>query len=296
MDFIKQSFSIKDFEYLTGIKAHTIRIWEKRYNILDPERTPTNIRTYSIENLQRILNVSFLNNNGYKISRISKMSHQEAAQLALKVAASKSVQHRAVNSFKIAMLGFNEELFNKTYKQLLATKSFRQIFHEIFLPLLEEIGLLWQTHSIKPVHEHFVSMLIKQKINENIALLEPVNTDSDLYVLFLPENEIHDLGLLFLNYELNFYKQKTIYLGPSFAIKDLKYLLEIHPNPKFISYLTVSPREVADFISEFDAELCQDQPRELNLLGARIQSLDSTKQLPHIKIFKSIPEFINGLD
>lgn len=296
MDFIKQSFSIKDFEYLTGIKAHTIRIWEKRYNILDPERTPTNIRTYSVENLQRILNVSFLNNNGYKISRISKMSHEEAGRLALSVAASKSVQHRAVNSFKIAMLGFNEDLFNKTYAQLIATKSFRQIFLEIFLPLLEEIGLLWQTNSIKPVHEHFISMLIKQKIIENIALLEPGNTNSDLYVLFLPENEIHDLGLLYLNYELTFYKQKTIYIGPSLAIKDLNYLLEIHPNPKFISYLTVYPREVANFINEFEAELCKGHPRELNLLGARIQSLDSTSQPPHIKIFKSIPEFITGLD
>lgn len=296
MDFIKQSFSIKDLEYISGIKAHTIRIWEKRYNILDPNRTLTNIRTYNVENLQRILNVTFLNNNGYKISRISQMSHDEAAVMVQEVAASNSAQHRAINSFKIAMMSFDKTLFNKTYTALLEHRSFRQIFHEIFLPLLDEIGLLWQTNSIKPVHEHFISMLIKQKLQENIALLEHVNLSEDLYVLFLPENEIHDLGLLFLNYELNFYKQNTIFLGPSLAIKDLKYLLEIHPNPKFISYLTVAPREVENFIAEFDAELCIDSYKELNLFGARIQSLDSTRQPSHVKIFKSIPEFIVGFN
>lgn len=296
MEFIKQNFSIKDLEYLTGVKAHTIRIWEKRYGVLTPARTDTNIRTYGIKELQKIFNVTFLNNHGYKISRISKLSDDEIVDLVKSVAASKSEKSRALNSFKVAMLNFDEVLFNNTYRKLRDEKDFRTIFHQIFLPLLDEIGLLWKTRAIEPVHEHFLSALIKQKLYENIALLENevVFKNDELFVLFLPENEIHDIGLLYLNYELNFYGRKTIFLGSSLPMENLKYLVEIHPNPRFISYLTVAPREVSEFITEFQA-LGGEVNLELNLFGARIQSMDPTRQSSHVKIYKSIPEFVNDL-
>ncbi len=297
MEFIKQNFSIRDLEHLTGVKAHTIRIWEKRYRILQPARSGTNIRTYNIKDLQKILNITFLNGHGYKISRISKLSTEEIVDLVKSVSASKSEQSRAINSFKVAMINFDQSLFEKTYRNLNMDRDFRTIFHQVFLPLLDEIGLLWQTNSINPVHEHFLASLIKQKLYENIALLENegINRKDELFVLFLPENEIHDLGLLFLNYELNFHGRKTIFLGPSLPLNNMKYLLEIHPNPRFISYLTVAPREVSEFITEFERELCGEVLRELNLFGARIQPLDPTRQPSHIKIFKSIPEFVNDL-
>jgi len=298
MEFIKQNFSIKDLEHLTGVKAHTIRIWEKRYRILEPQRTQTNIRTYDIHDLQKILNVTFLNSHGYKISRISKLNEAEIISLVKEVAASTSVQSRALNAFKIAMLNFDRVLFEQTYKELKETRDFRAIFHQIFLPLLDEIGILWQTAAINPVHEHFLAALIKQKVYENIAMLEDKQDqiEDELFVLFLPENEIHDLGLLFLNYELNFHRRRTIFLGPSLPLNNLKYILEIHPNPRFVSYLTVAPREVSDFITEFETELCQNVKRELNLFGARIQAMDPTRQPANIKIYKSIPEFVNNLD
>lgn len=299
MEHIKQNFSIKDLEHLSGIKAHTIRIWEKRYNILTPERTDTNIRTYDIKNLQKILNVTFLNEHGYKISRIAKLSDAEITSMVKSVAATASRENRAINSFKIAMINFDQALFNKTYTGLQESRSFRQIFHEIFLPLLDEIGLLWQTDTINPVHEHFIVGLIKQKLYLNIAQLEDeanYKDDEDLYVLFLPENEIHDLGLLFLNYELNYSGRKTIYLGPSMPIKDMKYLLEIHPNPKFISYLTIAPKDLQEFITEFETELCQKEKIELKLFGARIQTLDPMKQHENVTIYKSITEFTTGLE
>ena len=298
MEHIKQNFSIKDLEHLSGVKAHTIRIWEKRYNILTPDRTDTNIRTYDVCNLQKILNVTFLNDHGYKISRIAKLSEPEITKMVKEVAASSSVQSRAINSFKIAMINFDQTLFNKTYNTLLETKTFQKIFHEVFIPLLDEIGLLWQTDTINPVHEHFLVGLIKQKLYLNIAQLENEGNyrEESLYVLFLPENEIHDLGILYLNYELNLNQRKTIYLGPSMPIKDMKYLLEIHTNPKFISYLTITPREIPEFIEEFNKELCQDSVKELNLFGARIQSLDPARQPSHIKLYKSITEFANTLE
>ena len=196
MEFIKQNFSIKDLEHLTGVKAHTIRIWEKRYDILQPARTGSNIRTYDISDLQKILNVTFLNGHGYKISRISKLSDDEIIDLVKSVAATKSEQSRALNSFKIAMINFDQTLFDRTYRELEERRDFRTIFHQIFLPLLDEIGILWQTKAIHPVHEHFLAALIKQKLYENIALLEneEVLKEDEHFVLFLPENEIHDLG------------------------------------------------------------------------------------------------------
>lgn len=298
MEHIKQNFSIKDLEHLSGVKAHTIRIWEKRYKILNPDRTDTNIRTYDICNLQKILNITFLNEHGYKISRIAKLSDPEISKMVKEVAASTSHQDRAINSFKLSMINFDQNLFHQTYKSLLVTRKFRDIFHEVFIPLLDEIGLLWQTDTINPVHEHFLVGLIKQKLYLNIAQLENRNEykDDSLYVLFLPENEIHDLGILYLNYELNYNNRKTIYLGPSMPIKDMKYLLEIHPNPKFISYLTVGHKDITEFVAEFEAELCQDSMKELNLFGGRIQGLDPSKQPSHIRIYKSITEFATNLE
>ncbi len=295
MEQVKQNFSIKDLEHLSGIKAHTIRIWEKRYNILTPNRTETNIRTYDLESLQKILNVTFLNDHGYKISRIAKLTDPEIGKMVKEVASTASEENRAINSFKISMVNFDSNLFHKTYLNLLESKSFREIFLEIFIPLLNEIGLLWQTDTINPVHEHFLVGLIKQKLYLNIAQLETSGdyNGEELYVLFLPENEIHDLGILYLNYELNFHHKKTIYLGPSMPLNDMRYLLEIHPNPTFISYLTTEPRELSDFIKEFDAVLGKDKKMELNLFGSIIQSVDPNSFSKNIKIFKSIPEFAN---
>ncbi|TVZ27460.1 B12 binding protein [Gillisia sp. Hel_I_86] len=297
MEHIKQNFSIKDLEHLSGIKAHTIRIWEKRYNILTPDRTETNIRTYDLENLQKILNVTFLNGHGYKISRIAKLSDPEIGKMVKEVAATASEENRAINSFKVAMVNFDSNLFHNTYQNLLDSKSFREIFLEIFIPLLNEIGFLWQTDTINPVHEHFLVGLIKQKLYLNIAQLKTPEeyTDDYLYVLFLPENEIHDLGILYLNYELSFHRKKTIYLGPSMPLHDMRYLLEIHPNPTFISYLTTEPKNLSGFIKEFDATLGNDLKMELNLFGSKVQSLDPNNFPSHIKIFKSIPEFSNQL-
>lgn len=295
MEHIKQNFSIKDLEHLSGIKAHTIRIWEKRYNILTPNRTDTNIRSYDLESLQKILNVTFLNEHGYKISRIAKLTDPEIGQMVKEVAASASEQNRAINSFKIAMINFDSNLFNNTYNKLLESRSFQEIFLEIFIPLLNEIGLLWQTNTINPVHEHFLVGLVKQKLYLNIALLDSKENyvNEELYILFLPENEIHDLGILYINYELSLNKRKTIYLGPSMPLSDMKYILEIHPDPKFISYLTIEPKDVSEFIKEFDDTLGENGKKELNLFGSKIQSIDPSNLPNNIKIFKSIPEFSN---
>lgn len=300
MEHIKQSFSIKDLEHLSGVKAHTIRIWEKRYDILNPDRTETNIRTYDGKNLQKLLNISFLNEHGYKISRISKMSDQEIISLVKRITASSSEENRSKNAFKVSMLNFDEKLFHETYNKLSATREFREIFHDVFLPLLEEIGLLWQTDTIKPIHEHYIVELIKQKIYLNIAELktsQELNSEK-LYVLFLPDNEIHDIGILYLNYEILSRGKNAIYLGPSLPLNNMDYLLKIHNNLAFVSYLTVSPvnTNVTDFIAEFQETLNQEKSFPLHLLGARTRDLENVELDKNVRIYADIEDFINTLD
>ena len=300
MEHIKQNFSIKDLEHLSGIKAHTIRIWEKRYDILNPERTDTNIRTYSGENLQKLLNIAFLNSHGYKISRISKMEEDEINSLVRRISASSSEENRAKNSFKLAMMNFDDRLFQRTYNKLREKRSFREVFHDVFLPLLEEIGLLWQTDTIKPIHEHYIVELIKQKIYLNIADLRseiPEEDDPKLYVLFLPDNEIHDIGILYLNFELLNAGKNAIYLGPSLPLDNMDYLMKIHQNLVFVSYLTITPvnTDVHEFISDFQEKVCQEKNHELLLFGQRTKEIDTKALTDNVKVYSSTRDFINML-
>ena len=292
MGNIKQNFSIKDLEYLSGIKAHTIRMWEKRYGVLKPKRTDTNIRTYSVNGLQKILNIAFLNENGYKISRISNMNDEELSQLVRKITTSKSNVDRAVQSMKVSMMNFDQPLFLKTYDGLLTNKTFRDIYNDVFIPLLEQIGYLWQAGTITPAHEQFISSLIKQKLFINIEKLQkiqPLNEDK-VFVLFLPEEEIHDIGLYYANYELLSHGYKVIFLGQSLPMEDLSYLSKLFEVTVFISYLTVKPENLDDYLEKFTKHICIDKNCEYWILGRKAQEvIDEGKKLPErVKAFSSI--------
>jgi len=258
LDTIKNNFSIKDLENITGVKAHTIRIWEKRYDLLSPERSETNIRYYSNKNLQKLLNIVLLNNNNYKISKISEMKDDEISFMARELVFDRAINEEAINSLKLAMFQFDKTLFNNIYNRLLLKKTFKEIFKEIFIPFLEHVGLLWQTETILPAHEHFVSNLISQKIQVNTEELKYTTIISDTtYVLFLPENEIHELGILYLNYELVLRGYKTIYLGQNLPLDNLNYFLGIGKNVCFITTMTIRPYndKITDYFNELDTIL-----------------------------------------
>ncbi len=298
---VKTKFSIKDLESLSGIKAHTIRIWEKRYNLLQPERTDTNIRTYSLSDLQKLLNVVFLTENRYKISKIGQYSSTEIAAIVAQIVSEKSIgnQNHAINSFKIAMMNFDQNLFYKTYNTLREIKTFEEIFYESFLPLLHEIGLLWQTDTINPSHEHFIFNLIKQKILVNIEKKqrETLPRNDRTFALFLPENEIHELGLLFLNYEIVSHGYKVIYLGQSIMLENLKYLSINHPNLSFVTYFTVQPakEEIPRYFKNFNT-LFGRQNLLLYVLGSMVEQIDESAVPSNIRLMMSIREFVNLID
>jgi DNA-binding transcriptional MerR regulator len=300
MNNIKSDFSIKDLENLSGIKAHTIRIWEKRYNLLKPERTDTNIRHYSLESLQKILNVAFLNKNGYKISKIAKLTNDEIPASVREIASRGNVEHHAINAFKMSMLNFDQVLLYNTYMNLLEGHTFRDIFYDVFIPLLNELGVLWQTHTITPAHEHFLTVHIKQKILLNIEKLQNLEPkpNTRTFILYLPENEIHDIGLLFVNYELRSRGYNTIFLGESVPMDSLKDLLEFFEEVTYISYFTVKPEEsedVINYIEEFKNLILKKESTKLWLLGQKLASVDISSYSDSIIGFNSIKELVKEL-
>ncbi|GAA4897352.1 MerR family transcriptional regulator [Flaviramulus aquimarinus] len=299
MNNIQVNFSIKDLENLTGIKAHTIRIWEKRYNLLSPDRSDTNIRNYSLTSFQKLLNISYLNNNGLKISKIANLKEEEIPIKVREIASRAKIEDHAINALKMAMINFDQVLFYSTYNNLLENKTFSEIFYSVFLPLLNEIGLLWQTNTITPAHEHFLSVHIKQKIllnTERLQLLEPKPV-SKTFVLFLPENEIHDIGLLFINYQLRSKGYHTIFLGESVPMESLTDLLEFFDEVTFVSYFTVYPivNEIPDYINKFNTLLLGKDNTKLLLLGKQLSEINLDKHSEKVSIFNSIENLVKEL-
>lgn len=299
MNNIKVNFSIKDLENLTGIKAHTIRIWEKRYNLLSPDRSDTNIRNYSLSSFQKLLNISFLNNNGLKISKIAQLDEEQIPIRVREIASRAKVEDHAINALKMAMINFDQVLFYNTYNNLLENKTFSEIFYSVFLPLLNEIGLLWQTNTITPAHEHFLSVHIKQKIllnTERLQLLEP-KPASKTFVLFLPENEIHDIGLLFVNYQLRSKGYHTIFLGESVPMESLTDLLQFFDEVTFVSYFTVYPlaKDIPDYLKKFNELLLVKDNTNLFVLGKQLSNVQLDNKYPKTTMFNSIENLVKEL-
>ncbi|MDA9875897.1 MerR family transcriptional regulator [Flavobacteriaceae bacterium] len=299
MNTIKTSFSIKDLENLSGIKAHTIRIWEKRYNLLEPERTNTNIRTYNLRSLQKLMNISFLNSNGYKISKIAALDEFQIASKVKEISYQGHTESHAFNAFKLAMLNFDQALFYNTYNRLLEEKSFREIFYELFIPIIQDIGLLWQTLTITPSHEHFLFTHIRQKVLIHIERLQSANPkpDTKTFVLFLPLNEVHDIGLLFINYELLSRGYHTIYLGENVPIEDLNLINALYDNVTYISYFTVKPNlgDVENYLTKLYSEVVENTTNSVRLIGPRFKDSKPKKTPKQMKIYDSIKKLVKDL-
>lgn len=294
MNNIKSVFSVKDLENLSGIKAHTIRIWEKRYDLFSPDRDNNNIRLYNSDDLKKILNIAFLNNFGYKISKISKLSEDERKNLVKQIYSEKTNASFAISNFKIAMFNFDSNLFQTTYDKLMETKTFEEVFYEVFIPLLEEIGYLWQTETLKPIHEHFISSLLRQKLFTEIELQQKrVDKEtSEIFVLFLPQQEIHELGILFVNYLLLKQYKHVIFLGDNVLVDDLKEIVKLFDKVVFVSYFTVQPEpeNVDDYLSHFNDYILSDSSNEFWVLGK--QAKFSNMTFKNIRTFSGIQEMM----
>lgn len=293
---ISNTFSIVDLENLSGIKQHTIRIWEKRYQMFQPHRHGNNERLYQISDLQKLLNVVYLQNNGLKISKIAMLSDVELKEKVKEHITLKGWNSQAIHQFLVAMFRFDQNLFQTTYLNLLQELSFRDIFWQIFIPLLEHIGLLWQSDTIVPAHEHFISQLIENKLHVNIEKLQTsVVNPTKYYVLFLPENEIHNLGLLYLQYELLLKGKYTLYLGNSVPIENLKKLTELYSPIIFITHFTVAPHveHMKQYVEQIENELLTNTNNECWINGKKSHLLQDIPLHVSIKLFQSVKEMLN---
>lgn len=284
------SYSIKDLEQVTGIKAHTIRIWEQRYNFLQPSRTETNIRSYSSEELKTILNVSLLNKYGFKISHIDKMSAEQIEEKILSLNQIDAIRERVVNVLIKEMVSLNMHAFEKQLDIYIGQKGVDKTITEIVFPFLERVGILWMTNHINPAQEHLATNLLRQKIILGIERLPAVSEHNKSVILFMPEGEYHEIGLLFVYFLL---KQEGIYvnyLGANVPMKDLVYLTAVK-KPNYVFCHLTSPSKVFK-IDRFLTQIGQVSNTTPVMLSGLFMKDYKGKLSENIAVKKSLAEVI----
>ena len=232
------AFTIKDLENLSGVKAHTIRIWEQRYSFIKPQRTDTNIRYYSNEELKTILNISLLNKYGFKISHIDKMHPDEIRNKIIALSNTQAQQERIVNEMIQYMVDLDIDAFETLLDNYIAARGIDKTITQIIFPYLERIGILWLTNHINPAQEHLVTNIIRQKL---IVGIEGVFTHIQVnksVLLFLPEGEHHELGLLYMYYLLKSRGVRTLYLGANVPVKDIEFVSKLKKPDYLYTHLT----------------------------------------------------------
>jgi methanogenic corrinoid protein MtbC1 len=240
-----------------------------------------------------------LNSNGFKISKIAALDETELAPKTRELAFMGKNDSQAIVAFKLAMLNFDQILFYNTYNSLLEEKSFRTIFYEVFIPLLFDLGMLWQTNTISPSHEHFLTVHIKQKILVHIERLQSTDPrpSTKTVVLFLPENETHDLGLLFINYEILSLGYHTIFLGENIPLNNLKYINKLYDDIIYISYFTIKPsdNDIYDYLKIFSEEYLSVNKNSAKLIGHRIRNLNPENVPKNIMLYDKIEDLVKDL-
>ena len=236
------TYSIKDLEQLSGIKAHTIRIWEVRYGLLKPSRTDTNIRYYDDEQLKRLLNISFLLKNGLKISKISLMDSNELYDTLVsfynRQGNDQSTEDK-INNLVVSMIELNEDLFEKVFSSSVHHLGFENAITKVVYPFLDKVGMLWTMGNIQPSQEHFISNLIRQKIIVGIDKQALPKNKNSKFLLFLPEGEMHEIGLLLANYMIREKGCQTIYLGQNVPIIDVIQVCDSFEPDYIYTYITI---------------------------------------------------------
>jgi DNA-binding transcriptional MerR regulator len=267
------SFSISELAQLSGVRAHTIRIWEQRYGILRPVRTSTNIRTYCDDDLRRLLNVAALCGRGQRISHVARLSDQELADAVLTCTDVSPSYERQIHALMTAMLDMDELGLTAVLKKVIQQLGFEQAIMHVVYPFLQRIGLLWQTGSVNPAQEHLFTHLLRQKLLAATDALAPIQpAKAKRWVLFLPEGELHELALLFMNYALRARGHHVLYLGQNLPIKDLEAIYSSYAPHALCTVLTAVPErdQVSEYVQQLK-KMCPDT--KLVVYGSLAQQL-----------------------
>jgi DNA-binding transcriptional MerR regulator len=284
------AFTIKDLENLCGIKAHTIRIWEQRYSFLKPQRTGTNIRYYTNEELKKLLNVALLNKYGFKISHINRMTDDQIYERVISLTQSEAVQERIVNELITMIIDIDMASFEHILDNYIKLKGIERAITQVIFPLLEKIGILWHTNHIIPAQEHLVSNIIRQKFIFGIENASPHIKAHKTALLFLPENEHHELGLLYAYYHFKNRGFTVLYLGADTPLEDIKYITKRKKADIIYTHLISSPSNFNfdKFLANFTANI-----EETPLVISGKYAKTHRKNLPHnIHLKQSLAEVI----
>lgn len=287
------AFTIKELENLSGIKAHTIRVWEQRYDFLKPQRTDTNIRYYCNDELKTLLNVALLNKYGYRISHINRMSPKEISERILSLDDETAVRERMVNELVQEMAELNIFEFEKTLNRYISAKGIEKTIIQVVFPFLEKIGILWQTGNINPAQEHLVTNIIRQKLIVAIETTTSSVKPDQTFLLFLPEGEHHELGLLFMYYLIKSRGASAIYLGADVPLKDVEYLVKMKRPSNIFIHLT-SPCTSFNF-EKFLTTIDQNFSNVPVIISGQITQQFRKKIPPSVKFMKSLEEVMEYL-
>lgn len=288
------AYTIRELENLSGIKAHTIRIWEKRYGLIAPQRTSTNIRSYCDSELKKLLNISILNRNGIKISKIARLSSDEIVQKINQFTQDNTNTESQIESLTVAMIDLDEFRFEQVLAKSIIMFGFEETVTRVLYPFFTRIGLMWQTGTINPAQEHFISNLVKQKFFSAIdGLMGSGNTGARRFIFFLPEGELHEIGLLFACYLARKRGFRTIYLGQSLPLIDLAEAIK----NKQVDYLfttLISSYNGKNLTSYFDLLSQTFSNKTIYISGSQV--LPSAENLPsNVRILASPEQFLEEL-
>jgi DNA-binding transcriptional MerR regulator len=285
-------YSIKDLEYLSGIKAHTIRIWEKRYHLIEPQRTDTNIRTYSDDDIRRILNVALLVKNGYKISNVASFDEEKLQAEVLRVHRNIKDPDNNVDQLIFQTINLDSFGFEKLMNKFIGEYGFPKTIQNIIFPLFERIGILWQVGSIFSAHEHFVTNLIRNKLISETSKFESQESAKTV-LFFLRENEWHELGLIFFNFLAAQAGLRCVYLGQSLPFSDLSNLL-INSHFDYVCTSFIQAMEKAE-LEQYLANLSLIFNRNKILIAGRQITVHNPKLPSNVFVVKNSNDFLKKI-
>jgi len=287
------AFSIKDLENLSGIKAHTIRIWEQRYSFLKPQRSKSNIRFYGNEELKTVLNIALLNKYGFKISHIDKMSPSEVREKIISLSYAEAYQERFINELLQHMVELDVENFEEALNIYIRSKGIDKTISQLIFPFLEKIGILWLTNHMNVAQEHLVTNVIRQKLIVGIEGITLYTQVTKTVLLFLPEGEHHELGLLYLYYLLKSRNMQVLYLGANVPLKDLEFVAHLK-QPHFIfTHITSIPGRFS--FEKFILQLHQRIPAIPVIVSGKLAQTYFKKIPQNILLKKSIDDLLKQI-
>jgi hypothetical protein len=284
------SFSISQLAQFSGVKAHTIRMWEQRYNALKPNRTEGNTRYYDNEQLRRLLNIVSLAHLDYKVSELCMMPDKKLFKLIEKLNADdfKNRYGYFIGNLISAGINYDEAGFEKIFSHCILRFGMKETYLEIIYPLVVRMGLMWSADAIPPAYEHFISNLLRQKLLTAIDSLPAAKLGSDSWLLFLPENEFHEIGLLFASYLLRLSGKKVIYLGCNLPFQSLKMVFKsTSPNNLLLFFVHHNlPDDTQEYLNNLSSQF-----RGKNIFVASNQKLtDQLKNKNNIRFLHSVED------